>query len=112
MPSTTVLIVTLVVYVLAVARLTRLVNADIILDPLRVVVARRYGADSTASYFLGCPWCVGLWLALLLAIPTVAILGWPWWSLIPLGLACSHIVGLAAPLASDEEIDIETVEVD
>ena len=112
MPSTTVLIVTAVIYVLAVARLTRLVNADIILDPLRVAVARRYGTDSTLSYFLGCPWCVGLWLSLLLAIPVVAFLGWSWWTLIPVGLACSHLVGLLAPLASDEDIDIETVEVD
>jgi hypothetical protein len=102
----------LAIYVLTVARLTRLVNADIILDPLRVVVARRYGSDSTASYFLGCPWCVGLWLSLLLAIPVIAILAWPWWALIPVGLACSHIVGLLAPLASDEDIDIETIEVD
>ncbi len=100
------------IYVLAVARLTRLVNADIILDPVRVMVAQRRGQDSTASYFLGCPWCVGLWLSLLLAIPVIAILGWPWWALIPVGLACSHLVGIMAPLASDEEIDIETVEVD
>ncbi len=111
MPSTTELILTLAIYVLATARLTRLVNADVILDPLRVAVARRFGSSSTLAYFLGCPWCVGLWLALLLAIPTVAILGWAWWTLIPLGLAASHLVGLLAPLASDEDIDIETVEV-
>lgn len=101
----------LAIYVLAVARLTRMVNADIILDPVRVAVARRYGADGTLSYFLACPWCVGMWLSLLLAIPTIVVLGWSWWALIPVGLACSHLVGVAAPLASDEDIDIETVEV-
>lgn len=104
-------LIVLGLYVLTVARLTRLVNADMILDPLRVSIAARRGADSTLSYFLACPWCVGLWFAMLLAIPTVSYLGWPWWSLLPLGLSCSHIVGLLAPLASDEDIDIETVEV-
>lgn len=103
--------VVLALFVLTTARLTRLINADVILDPLRIAVARRRGPDSTLSYFLSCPWCVGLWLSLLLAIPTVAVLGWPWWSLIPLGLSGSHVVGLLAPLASDEDIDIETVEV-
>lgn len=102
---------TLVIYVLTVARLTRLVNADMILDPLRVRIARKRGADSTLSYFLSCPWCVGLWISMLLAIPAVGFLGWPWWTLLPVGLACSHLVGLLAPLASDEDIDIETVEV-
>lgn len=104
-------LIALSLFVLTAARLTRLVNADIIGDPVRVRAARWRGPDSTLVYFLGCVWCVGLWLSLLLAIPTVAYLGWPWWSLLPLGLSASHIVGLLARLDDDEDIDIETVEV-
>lgn len=102
----------LAVYVLAVMRLTRLVNADTIFDPMRIAVARRYGPASTLVEFLACPWCVGMWFALLLAIPAVSFLGWPWWTVVPLGLACSQIVGMFAPLSSDDDIEYETVEGD
>jgi hypothetical protein len=101
---------TLAIYVLAVMRLTKLVNSDIILDPVRIKIAHRYGPGSTIVYFLGCAWCVGMWLSLLLAIPTISFLGWSWWLLIPLGLACSQIVGMFAPLYSEDEIDFEPVD--
>lgn len=110
MPDVTTLIA-LSLYVLTTARLTRLVNADVILDPVRVRIATKRGPDSTLVYFLGCVWCVGLWLSLLLAIPTVAYLGWEWWTLLPLGLSASHVVGLLARLDDDDDIAIETVEV-
>ncbi len=102
-------ILVLSVYVLAVARLTRLINVDIILDRLRVRVARKWGAASTPVYFLGCVWCVGMWLSLIVAIPLVGYLHWPEWTFVPLGLACSHVVGLLARL-DDEDIGIETVD--
>lgn len=105
-------LIALGIYVLAVMRLTRLVNADTILDPFRIRVARRYGPMSTVVEFLGCPWCVGMWFSLLLAIPTVSFLGWSWWTLIPLGLACSQIVGMFSPLYSDDEIEYERIESD
>ena len=105
-------VIVLGIYVLAVMRLTRLVNADTILDPIRIRVAHRYGPASTHVEFLGCAWCVGMWLSLLLAIPTIIVLGWAWWMLIPLGLACSQIVGMFAPLYSDDEIEFEPIESD
>lgn len=98
------------IYVLAVMRLTRLVNADTILDPVRIRAARRYGPNSSLLDFLECPWCVGMWFSLLLAIPVVSFLEWPWWSLIPLGLACSQLVGMFAPLFNDDEITFEPVD--
>lgn len=102
----------LVVYPLAVARLTRLVNHDTILDPLRIAAARVFGLDSAVLYFLGCPWCVGMWLSLATAILPTLVLGLPWWWFILIGLATSHLVGLAAPLAADEDMDMETVDVE
>lgn len=102
----------LVIYLLSVMRLTRLVNADVILDSMRIAVARKYGPASTMVEFLACPWCVGMWFALLLAVPTVSFLGWGWWTVVPLGLACSQIVGMFAPLSSDDELEYEPVESD
>lgn len=123
----------LVVYVLAVMRLVRLVNYDTVLDPLRVWIARRAQAAKSAadeandagqpimaqahsrrmarwntlSYFLGCPWCVGFWLALATAIVPVMTMGWPWWAVFGVGFACSYLVGLVAPLSAD---DLEIVD--
>lgn len=102
----------LVLYVLAVMRLTRLVTADTVLDPLRLRLARRYGPESRVLEFLGCPWCVGFWLSLAAAPVVIAAVGWSWWLVVPLGLACSQVVGMLSPLYSDEDIAIETVEVE
>lgn len=129
-------VLVLVIFVLAVARLTRLVNGDTILDPLRIwVVARQRHAKEQAGYALGtagaatvamwqrradrwgtlnyfiqCPWCVGMWLSLGFAIIPVRLIGWPWWAFLPVALACSHLVGVFARFADTEEIDIEDVE--
>lgn len=120
-------ILILVVYVLAVARVTRLINYDTILDPVRLWIARRGQAARLAAAeaeggqagvlrrvwvrrmarwnvlaeFLGCPWCVGWWVALAGAVPVVHVLGWSWWVLVPVGLAASYLVGLAAPVTAD-----------
>ncbi|AER47657.1 DUF1360 domain-containing protein [Mycobacterium phage Dori] len=122
----------LVVYVLAVARVTRLINYDVVLDFARLWVARRAGSALTAAEeaesadqwtvgelhrnrharwnvvleFMGCPWCVGWWVALAGAVPVVIVLEWSWWALVPVALACSYLVGLVAPLTADE-IDVE-----
>lgn len=128
--GTTILI--LVVYVLAVARITRLVNYDTVLDGARLFVARRAGSALAAAEeaeaadlwkvgevhrnrqarwnlvleFVGCPWCVGMWVALAGAVPVVIVLGLSWWALVPVALACSYLVGLVAPLSADE-LEIE-----
>lgn len=105
------IVLVLVVYLLAVMRLTRLANADTVLDPVRIKLARRYGAESAIITFLGCPWCIGLWLSVAGAPLAVLALGWSWWWTLPLALSCSQLVGMAAPLYSDEELAIETVAV-
>lgn len=55
----------------AVARITRFVNADVLGGPLRAAVIRRFGPDSTPVEFVGCPWCVSVWVA-----APVAVLAW------------------------------------
>lgn len=125
-------ILILVVYVLAVARVTRLINYDTVLDGARLFVARRAGSALAAAEeaeaadqwtvgelhrnrqarwtvvleFLGCPWCIGMWVGLAGAAPVVIVFGWSWWTLLPIALACSYLVGLMAPLSADE-LEIE-----
>lgn len=95
------------VYVLAVARLTRLINFDTVLDRPRMYYASKVRHRRTWVYFITCPWCVGLWISLAGAALVVHYLAWSWWWLLPLALACSHLVGIAAPLSADPEVVIE-----
>ena len=85
--STPALALTAALFVLSVARVTRLINSDRVFDPVRVVVARRQrrwrnlaaaapdGSEGegqyvrrlerweTVEYYIGCPWCVSMWAA-------------------------------------------------
>jgi hypothetical protein len=124
----------LTIYVLAIARLTRLINADTILDAPRLAIAARErqhrsvakGLEvdltqpklheyhrslarrwQTALYFVQCPWCISMWLALAGAIVPVRLIGWSWWALFPVGLAASHLIGVFAFAADTEEMDYE-----
>lgn len=106
----------LAIYVLACARLTRLLNADTIADPLRIWITRRSRNPDTTDtarrrwaildYWLGCPWCVGWWICLAAAYLPARLIGWPWWTIFPLALAASHLVGIAAVLADTEDIEV------
>ncbi|WP_409428384.1 DUF1360 domain-containing protein [Mycobacterium sp. SMC-11] len=122
----------LAIYVLAVARLTRLINFDIVLDPLRMwisgraatakqasndasVAEQKVAADTairrmirwnTLASFLSCPWCVGFWISLAGAAVPVRLLGWQWWCVIPVAFACSHLVGVGASLSEDEDFEL------
>jgi hypothetical protein len=91
----------LVVLVLAIARGTRLITTDEITLPLRTWVVRKYGGDGKAAYFVFCPWCVSIWVALLFVSPTFYFeyspsLGrWIWNGFLTI-LASSHMTGLIA----------------
>jgi hypothetical protein len=49
---------------------------------------------------------------LILAIPFVSYINAPWWSWLPIGLACSQLVGMFAPLYNDDELEYEPIEND
>ena len=125
-------ILVLAIYVLACARVTRLINLDELTDPLRLWIAARaetalavveeselagqhtraeiYGRKKhrwlVAYRFAGCPWCVGFWVSLAAAAVPVAVIGWPGWTVLPVAFASSHLIGVAAPLTADEDIEI------
>ena len=94
-------VIVLLLTVLAVARVTRLVTEDKLLEPFRFALARRWPADSQRLYLFHCPWCFGMWVAIV-AAPVVWFtanlsdrLGITAWVGVPLlVLAVSHAVGL------------------
>lgn len=126
-------VLVLVVYALALARMTRLVNSDKITDFLRLYPAgkareARLVADEAAAhgqterarvfhakmarwnlvvYYVQCPWCVGLWLTLASAwVP----LFYPTNVVavyLGVALAASHLIGVMSGFAETEDIDIE-----
>lgn len=89
------------VYVLAVARVTGLVTADeITATPRDRLVAHlppnRLG--EALEYLVTCPWCVSIWVAALTA-PLVWLWGDTAWVQVPLvALAASQVAGMVAPL--------------
>lgn len=122
----------LITYSLFIARLTKLVNSDMVLDRFRVIpfhkleLAKEIVAEATRMgrhaeavkrgaavrrwadvvYFVQCPWCVGFWLSLATAAVPVLLIGWPWWATIPVAFAVSHLVGVFAFAAHTEETEV------
>lgn len=92
---------TLAVYALAVARVTRLIAEDKILDPPRNAILRALPDDHPLAYGLLCKWCLSVWVAVPAA---VVVHRWPTrpWSLIPAtALAFSHLTGLLTRVEED-----------
>lgn len=127
----------LIVYVLAVASVTRLINGDKITDWLRLYPAEKlrqaqqqYQYNVAAGdpdlierskrsikrwdsvvYLLSCPWCVSMWLALPTAVIPAFALGYRGWALLAMtvgiAFATRYLVGVFARFADTEEIEIE-----
>lgn len=89
-------VLALAVYVLTVARLTRIVTTDRIGLPLRAWALKRWGADSMLSFMVHCPHCLGWWIALVFAFPAAVVAGLPWWWGFGLWPAASYLVGVLA----------------
>lgn len=91
----------LVIYALAVARLTGLVVADTITENLRDAIVKRLDPrprtlGSFIATLLECPWCAGMWLSLI-AAPLVWFFHDSPVMLIPaLALAFSQVIGMTA----------------
>jgi hypothetical protein len=88
-----VLMISLVVAVLAVARITRLLVDDRITIAWRRWVINKWGEESLPSYLVHCPWCMSIWVA----IPTMpcAVLFPNVWVIAALAIpAASMVAGL------------------
>ena len=91
----------LAVWAVAVARVTRLVNFDAVLDPVRIKLGERFGTSSTLIYFIGCVWCVSIWVAFGTAWIPILLTDLSWWFYPLIALAASHLAGIASPLSED-----------
>lgn len=79
-----------------IARVTRFINADVLAEPLRDWVVRRYGADSRPAYLMTCPWCASIWVAAVV-VPLAVRFGDRWWlRALGVGAAASYLYGLTA----------------
>lgn len=100
-------------WALALARLTRLLTADEITDFIRVWAYKRaHGGENKLTYFVQCPWCMGMWLsfATVWSVFLVSDL-WSWWLYPVLALSGSYLVGLmASNLEPDDDTEIEISE--
>lgn len=96
-------VVTLLLYCLALARAARLLTLDVITEPLRIAIERRW-PDTLRAYLASCPWCVSLWLAAVTAWAPLYALDLPLWLWPLLALAASHVAGLLNPPVDDVTI--------
>lgn len=103
--------ITLLVYVLAVARVTRLVNEDKVTERAREWLvdrawriarpqvpgpSRPWADEPLLAYLITCPWCASIWVGAV-AAPLVYFLGSSPWLLVPaLALAFSYVTGYLA----------------
>jgi hypothetical protein len=86
------------VYLLAFARLVVLLTRDFITEPPRDRLAKalKERGHNRLAYFVLCPWCVSIWLAIP-AAPIIYAYGDSPWLFVPaLGLALSAAAGALA----------------
>lgn len=98
-----------VLIVLATARLTRLVVADRITYEIRRWVQAR--VPEHVAFLLGCPWCASPYVGALLAAVTVYQPENRVWLVVLIALAASEITGLVASWLDPPE-DYGDVEID
>lgn len=84
------LILTLAVAMLAVARLSMLIVDDKLMLWLRQWVVRKWGEESMPSYFIHCNWCMSMWFAA--PIMPVAVLFPNRWMLAALSIPAASLV--------------------
>jgi hypothetical protein len=95
------------VYALAVARATKLINSDRITKAPRTWALKRLPEGSIWAYFVVCPWCVSIWLSVPAAPLTwyfggLEVPGVSAWLPIPaLALAYSAFTGYLAQFAEE-----------
>ena len=93
------LVVSLVVATLAVARVTRFLTEDFLTVGYRRWVVNRWGEDSKMSYLVHCPWCTSIWVAL--PVMPIAVLFPNLWVIGALSIPAASLV--AGHLQTDKE---------
>lgn len=97
MPSVLVLLLTLG----AITRLTRLVTSDVLTEPIRAAVERRYGDASKIAYLLSCPWCFSVWASFPVAWAAIVSHGAAWFTVPALALTASLVAAIVVEIWED-----------
>lgn len=90
----------LVLITIAVARITRLITSDQLTLPFRRWVVNLWGEDSKLAYLVHCSWCTSMWVALPGGVAWAFTQLHPqqWWLALPAALAMSYVAGLLAQI--------------
>lgn len=99
----------LVIYALAVARVTSLITLDEITHTARRRIVRSLPLRPWATwpeYLITCPWCASIWIGAFAAPFVYWHVGSPWLQLPALALAFSQVAGMTSRLgrADDGEV--------
>lgn len=92
---------TAVLAILAVARLTRLITTDRILDTPRHALIQRMGPEHPVSYAAVCDWCVSIYVGAGVAAAVWAWQGAAWLTGVLLALSASYATGWLASRTED-----------
>lgn len=92
---------TLILTILAVARVTRLVTADYLTAGPRAWALKRLDGHDKAQYLLVCPWCLSMWVG-----AAAAAAWWAWgdsriYTAVCTALAASYAAGWLASKEGD-----------
>lgn len=93
--------ITLIAAALATARITRLITADVITEPLRIAVFKRLNTEGKFAYLLSCDWCASVYVG-----AGVAASWWAWgdtkiWAASMIALSASYAAGFLNSKADD-----------
>lgn len=84
----------LILMYLMVARITRFLTDDFLADPIRRATETRFGEDSKMAYLINCPWCVSIWIGLVVAAFALHFHEHNGYIILASGLAASYVHGI------------------
>jgi hypothetical protein len=100
----------LIGWVLAVARVTRLIAMDRITENARIALVRRLGEAHMLNYLMNCMWCMSIWVGVMSMPVPVFMAHRSWAQAAVFALGASYITGMLSRLDDDDEVEIEITE--
>ncbi|MEV0822514.1 DUF1360 domain-containing protein [Nonomuraea rubra] len=77
-----------------VLRVTRFLNSDVLFEPVRDAIDRRFGEASKIAYLVSCPWCASIYVAAAVMTAAYLVGETPAFLVIAAAATASYITGL------------------